>query len=147
VVNWLVCNRLTEGCTTESNLRDCQCGTQLWVSVLMTPLVDSGELLPRCWSCQQKAGRTVAIHPREIEALTDLGRLEEGRQIIAAMNARLGRPIELVTGASVPRPPADLPGAARGPRRCAPDGQPATLFHDRSSALVDREQRQVIPDF
>jgi hypothetical protein len=90
---------------------------------------------------------TVAIHPREIEALTDLGRLEEGRQIIAAMNARLGRPIELVTGASVPRPPADLPGAARGPRRCAPDGQPATLFHDRSSALVDREQRQVIPDF
>ncbi|MGH7868087.1 MAG: hypothetical protein ACREP9_10785 [Candidatus Dormibacteraceae bacterium] len=40
-VNYLVCARLADGCEVASNLRECRCGTQLWVTVLMTPLVDS----------------------------------------------------------------------------------------------------------
>jgi hypothetical protein len=87
-VNWLVCNSLTEGCQVASNIRHCPCGTQVWVSALMTPLVDSGALCPVCRPCHRQTGRTVTIHPREIDELTRLGRLEEGWHIIAEMNGR-----------------------------------------------------------
>lgn len=59
----------------------------VWASTLMTPLVDSGELLPMCWPCHRKTGRSVTIHDREIDELTRLGRLEEGWQVIAEMNS------------------------------------------------------------
>ena len=85
-VNYLVCTRLADGCEVASNLRECRCGTQLWVTVLMTPLVDSGELTPQCWPCHRKIGRTVTIHPREIEELARLGRLNDGWRIIEEMN-------------------------------------------------------------
>ena len=58
----------------------------MWVSALMTPLVDSGELRPRCWPCHRTTGRPVTIHPREINELTRLGQLEDGWQVIAHMN-------------------------------------------------------------
>jgi hypothetical protein len=84
---WLVCNTLAEGCRVASNIRDCRCGAQVWVSTLMTPLVDSGELLPMCWPCHRKTGRSVTIHEREIDELTRLDQLEEGWQVIAEMNS------------------------------------------------------------
>ncbi|MBV8995200.1 MAG: hypothetical protein JO287_16220 [Pseudonocardiales bacterium] len=87
-MKFLVCNSLAEGCEVPSNLRDCQCRTQLWVSALMTPLIDSGELRQQCWRCHHKTGRTVTLHPREIEALTAIGQLEKGWRIIAEMNSQ-----------------------------------------------------------
>jgi hypothetical protein len=85
---WLVCNGIADGCEVASNLRDCTpCGSQLWVATFMTPLVDSGELRPICWPCHHKTGRSVTIHPREIQVLTDLGRLDEGWHIIGEMNS------------------------------------------------------------
>ena len=50
----------------------------MWVSAVMTLLVDSGELRPMCWLCHRKTGRSVTIHDREIDELTRLGQLEEG---------------------------------------------------------------------
>lgn len=47
---------ITEGSRTESNLRDCRCGSQLWVAVALTPLVDAGTLVPQCWPCQNQLG-------------------------------------------------------------------------------------------
>jgi hypothetical protein len=70
----------------ESNLRACQCGDQLWVSAVMTPLTDSGELHPICRPCHRKTGRSVTIHDRRSEALVKFGRLEEGWRIIGYMN-------------------------------------------------------------
>jgi hypothetical protein len=84
----LVCNGLADGCVVASNLRDCtQCGTQLWVATFMTPLVESGKLRPICWPCQRKTGQPVTIHLREIQVLTELGRLDEGWRIIGEMNS------------------------------------------------------------
>ena len=84
---WLVCNTLAEGCRVASNIRDCRCGAQVWVSALMTPLVDSGELRPMCWPCHRRTGRSVTIHDREIDELTRLGQLGEGWQVITEMNS------------------------------------------------------------
>jgi len=54
-MNYLVCNYLGDGTSVPSNIRECRaddenrpdgvCGTELWVSVLMTPLVDAGQLM------------------------------------------------------------------------------------------------------
>jgi hypothetical protein len=86
-VSYLVCRSFADGCEVASNLRECRCGTQLWVTVLMTPLVDSDELIPQCWPCHRKTGGTATIHPREIEELTRLGRLEDGWRVIGEMNS------------------------------------------------------------
>lgn len=83
---WLVCNTLAQGCEVASNIRQCPCGTQLWVSALMTALVDSGQLRPMCQPCHTTTGRTVTIHPHMIDELTRLGRLDDGWQVIAEMN-------------------------------------------------------------
>lgn len=56
MAQWLVCPSLADGARSRSNLRDCRCGTQVWVSVVLTPLVDSGALVPRCAPCQNKTG-------------------------------------------------------------------------------------------
>jgi hypothetical protein len=82
-VNWVVCNSIAE----PSNLRICrQCGTQVCVPVAMTPLVDAGELRPICWSCHSTTSRSVTLHPLAIDALTKLGRLEEGWRLIGDIN-------------------------------------------------------------
>jgi hypothetical protein len=52
----------------------------------MTPLVDSGELRPICWWCHRTTGRSVTLHPLAINALTELGRLEEGWRVIGDIN-------------------------------------------------------------
>ncbi len=86
-VNWVVCNPLAEGCGEASNLRTCrQCDTQVWVPVAMTPLVEAGKLRPICWSCHHTTGRSVTLHPLAIDALTKLGRLEEGRRLMGDIN-------------------------------------------------------------
>jgi hypothetical protein len=88
VVNWLVCDSLTEGCTGSSVIRQCrECGVQLWVSLVMLPTVESGDLVPRCWPCQWATGKPTTLHEDTIQALTTAGRLDEGWQIVAARNA------------------------------------------------------------
>ncbi|MGH3601297.1 MAG: hypothetical protein ACRDQH_13675 [Pseudonocardiaceae bacterium] len=54
--HWVVCPYITRGCTTESNIRECRCGAQLWVALALVALVDSGALVPQCWDCQKKSG-------------------------------------------------------------------------------------------
>ncbi|MGH3521306.1 MAG: hypothetical protein ACRDU4_00430 [Mycobacterium sp.] len=57
------------------------------VAVEMTPRIDSGELVPQCWPCHWDTGRTVTIHPDEIEALTKLGQLQQAWRVIDEMNS------------------------------------------------------------
>jgi hypothetical protein len=102
---WLVCNSVAEGCAVPSNLRECLCGTQVWVSALMTPLVDSSELRPRCWSCHHKTGHTVTLHDRTIDELTRLGRVDEGWQIIAEMNSHQSHPPQSPPAGQTPNHP------------------------------------------
>lgn len=86
-VNWVVCNPVADGCGEASNLRSCrQCGTQVCVPVPITALVDAGQLRPICWPCHDTTGRLVTLHPLAIDALTALGRLEEGWRLIAEIN-------------------------------------------------------------
>jgi hypothetical protein len=86
-LSYLVCTSLADGCEVASNLRECRCGTQLWVSAAMTLLVDSAELTPICWPCHHQTGRPVTIHPREIKELDRMGRLEDGWRVIGEMNS------------------------------------------------------------
>lgn len=52
--HWLVCPSITEGTRTVSNLRECRCGTQLWVAIALVSLVDSGHVVPQCSVCRSK---------------------------------------------------------------------------------------------
>jgi hypothetical protein len=86
-VNWVVCGTVAEGCGEPSNLRTCrECDAQVCVPVPMTPLVESGELRPICWSCHRATARSLTLHPLAIKALNDIGRLEEGWRLIAEIN-------------------------------------------------------------
>jgi hypothetical protein len=69
-----------------SVIRSCLCGAQLWVTALMSPLVESGELIPQCWQCHERSGRDVTLHPVEIDELTRRRRLDEGWRRIDEMN-------------------------------------------------------------
>jgi hypothetical protein len=90
--HWYICQtlRIGEGCAVPSNLRNCGghtgrgCGCQVLVPVFMDELVESGELVPRCWDCQCDAGTSVMPHPREIAYLGPHAQL--GWDLIAEMN-------------------------------------------------------------
>jgi hypothetical protein len=95
---YLVCNYLGDGNGGyPSNIRECrgedpanpngECGTQLWVSAIMTPLTDAGQLLPICWICHVKMGGPfLRIHPIEMEELVRLRAVKRGQQIVNEMN-------------------------------------------------------------
>ncbi|MGH3522761.1 MAG: hypothetical protein ACRDU4_08005 [Mycobacterium sp.] len=87
MTHYYVCPSLTDGATGPSNLRECACGTQVLVAVVMAPRVDSGELVAQCWPCHHKTCRTVTLHPDEIEALDQLGQLDEAWRIIGEINS------------------------------------------------------------
>jgi len=96
-MNYLVCNYLGDGTSVPSNIRECRaddenrpdgvCGTELWVSVLMTPLVDAGQLIPICWICHVKMGGPfLRIHPEQMQMLIELGRVNDALAIVTEMN-------------------------------------------------------------
>src|SRR6185437_12870082 len=93
VTRWLVCRAFGDGCQAPSNLRHCGghtgrgCGRQVWVSLAMDALVQSGELVPRCWDCQVRAGGSVSIHVVEDDRLAASGDLIRGWDFIAQANA------------------------------------------------------------
>jgi hypothetical protein len=85
----LICNRLVDGCAAPSGLRACRCGTQLWVTTLMLPLVESGELTPVCAPCGTQEGRRIEIHPRTMEELIRRDQVDEAWQIVNVLNAEV----------------------------------------------------------
>lgn len=87
----MICNGVTEGAAAPSVLRQCHCGVQVWVSTVMLPVVEAGELEPVCTPCGLQSGQPIAIHPRSLDVLTDAHQLAEAREIVAALNARLFR--------------------------------------------------------
>lgn len=52
----------------------------------MTPVVDRGELQPRCWACHELTGNIVTIHERELQELERLDLVKEGWRLIDEMN-------------------------------------------------------------
>lgn len=86
-MNFLVCRSLADGCEVACNLPECRCGTQLWVSVVTTPLVDSGDLVPMCWRATGTPSAPPPSTPRTIEELTRRGRLDDGWRVIGEMNS------------------------------------------------------------
>jgi hypothetical protein len=94
---WLVCPSMYQGCSAPSNIRHCGkprddgtihggCGCQVLVSLVMCPLVDSGELVPRCWDCQADSGQPVTMHDVERAELMRRGQLDFGWQWIGKAN-------------------------------------------------------------
>jgi hypothetical protein len=89
----LICNTLDEGHRVPSDLRTCgSCGTEVWVSEEMTPVVDSGEASPictPCWLVYDGEG-TYALHPRQIAELAESQVLAFACQFITEMNTLRG---------------------------------------------------------
>ncbi|MGH3687110.1 MAG: hypothetical protein ACRDRU_16965 [Pseudonocardiaceae bacterium] len=83
----LVCNRIGDGSAAPSVVRECHCGAQLWVTTLMLPLVESGELTPVCAPCGTREGRQIDIHPRTMEVLIRRDQVAEAWQVVNALNA------------------------------------------------------------
>ncbi|MGH3548898.1 MAG: hypothetical protein ACRDQU_12470 [Pseudonocardiaceae bacterium] len=86
MTSYYVCPSLVDGATGPSNLRECQCGTQVLVALVMTGRVESGELVAQCVPCHYATGRTVTLHSDEIRVLRQLGQLDEAWRIIAEIN-------------------------------------------------------------
>jgi hypothetical protein len=89
----LICNTLDEGHLVPSDLRTCgSCGTEVYVSREMTPVVDSGEASPicgRCWLVYDGDG-VYALHPRQMAGLAESQVLAFAHQFITEMNTLRG---------------------------------------------------------
>jgi hypothetical protein len=92
----LICNTFAEGHGVPSDLRTCgSCGTDVWVSREMTPVVDSGEASPICgpcwvvYDCPDEA--TYALHPRQMAGLAQSQVLDFAHLFITEMNERRQR--------------------------------------------------------
>lgn len=94
-MSWLICNYLADGCGgAPSVIRECQtpgCGVQVWVSSAILPLVESGELHPRCWACHTQFGeaKDLRMHPAQLAELRRLDMVERGFEVLGAMNDEL----------------------------------------------------------
>jgi hypothetical protein len=94
-VRYLVCNSLGDYTAVPGVLRSCcGCEAQIWVTMHMLGFVESGELRPRCWDCQDQAGTRVGLHVAERVELERLGRSAEGAQLLDEMNDYLGFPTD-----------------------------------------------------
>lgn len=90
----LICNTLAEGHgVVPSDVRTCgSCGTGIYTSRAMTPVVDSGEASPICVPCWQvRDGEgTYALHPRQMAGLEEFQVLAFAHLFITEMNTRRG---------------------------------------------------------
>ena len=68
------------------------CGTEVWVSHTMWPMVKSGEVRPACIPCAKdymdRNDDTVAIHPRQVDELAQCGMLLFSMDLVDAINRR-----------------------------------------------------------
>lgn len=68
-----------------------ECGTQIWVSQPMVPVVMKGEVTPLCNPCGARMGDAEwGIHPAQEAQLGALGILEYSHEIVKAMRERGG---------------------------------------------------------
>ena len=88
----LICNPIGEGHRVPSYQRTCgTCGTGVWVSMEMAPVVDSGEAAPLCVPCWDPSGSehrdgVFAIHPRQMHSLAENGVLDFAYRFVNTMN-------------------------------------------------------------
>lgn len=79
-----------------TTMRCADCGTEVWLSQEMRPLVEVGELKPVCGPCaadhyHNADDAVVTIHPLQIDALVECGALGFAMGLVDKMNRRKGK--------------------------------------------------------
>lgn len=94
-----------------SNVRQCACGAQVWVSAgTSTALVESGQLEPRCPSCWEESGAGLTLHPD-----TEAELRRAGMRTLERAWKRIETEREAAQASSVDTEPSGPPGTATGP--------------------------------
>lgn len=88
----LGCIKATSSPSVPSVIRACTCGTEVWVSEAMRPVVDAAEVTPKCLRCLRDVvvdhpDVVMNLHPAQLGAM-DPGFRAWAEQFVASWNRR-----------------------------------------------------------